>query len=195
MGAPAAAAATAPEQGAEGGAAQSPARSGAVTSPAASNRPADSGMYADLRRLSVGLTMLDSIVDAAKLKHVSSKDDLEQAFRKREVAVTALKAKMSKVRCRTQGPLGLHGGCAAATACSPKTCLCVNAGLAGEVGMDRPHADMRQAVAQTGCVPHSAVRPRAPFRTGRQSTGPTQSCPPRPSRATACARPSWSLRP
>lgn len=59
-------------------------------------------------RQSLGLTMLDSIVDAAKLKHVSSKDDLEQAFRKREVAVTALKAKMSKVRgpARPQGPAG-----------------------------------------------------------------------------------------
>lgn len=47
-------------------------------------------------RTSLGLAMMDSLVDEAKLRHVSSKDQLEAAFRKREVAVTALKAKMSK---------------------------------------------------------------------------------------------------
>ncbi|KAI8465728.1 MAG: pyruvate kinase [Monoraphidium minutum] len=51
---------------------------------------------AAMRRQSLGLTMMESIVDPARLKHVSSKDDLDQAFRKREVAVAALKAKMSK---------------------------------------------------------------------------------------------------
>lgn len=48
-------------------------------------------------RESLGATMLDTIVDESKLKHISSKDDLDQAFRKREIAVAALKAKMSKV--------------------------------------------------------------------------------------------------
>jgi hypothetical protein len=49
-------------------------------------------------RQSLGLAMMDSIVDEARLRHVSSKDELEAAFRRREVAVAALKAKMSKVR-------------------------------------------------------------------------------------------------
>ncbi len=50
-----------------------------------------------VRRASLGLAMMDLVVDEGKLRHVSSKDQLEAAFRKREVAVTALKAKMSKV--------------------------------------------------------------------------------------------------
>jgi hypothetical protein len=50
-----------------------------------------------------GLAMMDSVVDDARLRHVSSKDELEAAFRKREIAVAALKAKMSKVRCHARG--------------------------------------------------------------------------------------------
>jgi hypothetical protein len=58
-----------------------------------------------LKRNSLGLAVLDSGADASSLKHISSKDDLDQAFRKREVAVAALKAKMSKV-CAASTPAG-----------------------------------------------------------------------------------------
>lgn len=51
-------------------------------------------------RPSRGLSMMNSGIDESKLRHVSSKDELEAAFRKREVAVAALKAKMSQVRAR-----------------------------------------------------------------------------------------------
>ena len=59
--------------------------------------------------------MMDSAtVDDAKLKHVASRDQLEAAFRRREVAVAALKAKMSKVPawCRCHCHIwGLAGLC------------------------------------------------------------------------------------
>jgi len=68
---------------------------------------------------SFGLAMMGSLVDESKLRHVSSKDELEAAFRKREVAVTALKAKMSKVgRCLRCGRVAGGGGaCAVHAGC------------------------------------------------------------------------------
>jgi hypothetical protein len=41
--------------------------------------------------------MMGSLIDAGRLKHVASKDELEAAFRKREARVAALKSRMSKV--------------------------------------------------------------------------------------------------
>ncbi|GBF99836.1 pyruvate kinase [Raphidocelis subcapitata] len=71
----------------------------AVAQPAAALAPGSSlatPSGAPSSRTSLGLAMMDSFVDEARLRHVSSRDELEAAFRRREVAVAALKAKMSK---------------------------------------------------------------------------------------------------